>query len=153
MPTEYRNLLERKKQEQTSEEKKCEHSSKKIEEPQVEDLEDTVLDEETIQKRRLKLDKLRGFMKYKRKTDSYRDPERRVKDWDEINHRLSRSELHTQAARCMDCGVPYCQTETGCPIGNVIPKWNELVFKDDWREALVRLLMTNNFPEFTGRVW
>lgn len=152
MPTEYRLLLERRKQEQNTE-KKCEHTAKKTQEPQVEDVEDAVLDEETIQKRRLKLDKLRGFMKYKRKTDAYRDAKRRASDWDEINNRLSRSELHTQAARCMDCGVPFCQTETGCPIGNIIPKWNELVFKDNWREALDRLLMTNNFPEFTGRVW
>lgn len=149
MPIEYRNLLEKKKNE-TKEIKKCEQH---IAEPQVEDVEDAVLDEETIQARRKKLDKLRGFMKYKRKTDPYRDPKKRSNDWKEINHRLSRQELHVQAARCMDCGVPYCQTETGCPIGNVIPKWNELVFKDNWRDALDRLLMTNNFPEFTGRVW
>lgn len=152
MPVEYRNLLEKKKLEQvaTEEPKKCKHPTK---EPEVEDVEDAVLDEETIQKRRLKLDKLRGFMKYKRKTDPYRDPKKRTHDWDEINHRLSKQELHTQAARCMDCGVPYCQTETGCPIGNVIPKWNELVFKDSWKDALDRLLLTNNFPDFTGRVW
>ncbi|KAI8091565.1 hypothetical protein BDF21DRAFT_490308 [Thamnidium elegans] len=151
MPVEYRNLLEKKKLQQvtTEEPKKCKHPTK---EPAVEDVEDAVLDEETIQRRRLKLDKLRGFMKYKRKTDPYRDPKKRTHDWDEINHRLSKQELYTQAARCMDCGVPYCQTETGCPIGNVIPKWNELVFKDNWKDALDRLLMTNNFPDFTGRV-
>lgn len=156
MPTEYRNLIERKRQEKQDVKnpaENCEHKSTKTEEPLVEDLEDTVLDEETVQKRREKLDKLRGFMKYKRKTDIYRDAKKRTSDWEEINHRLGRSELHTQAARCMDCGVPYCQTETGCPIGNIIPKWNELVFKDNWKDALDRLLMTNNFPEFTGRVW
>ncbi|KAF9323626.1 glutamate synthase [NADH], partial [Linnemannia elongata] len=61
--------------------------------------------------------------------------------------------LQVQAARCMDCGVPFCQSNaTGCPIGNIIPKWNDLVFKNQWEEALNRLLMTNNFPEFTGRV-
>ena len=153
LPTEYRKLLEAKQkngEHKAPEVEECSHSSG---EPQVEDVEDAVLDEETIKQRRLKLDKLKGFMKYKRKTDPYRDPKTRANDWDEINYRLSRSELHTQAARCMDCGVPYCQTDTGCPIGNVIPKWNELVFKDDWREALDRLMMTNNFPEFTGRVW
>jgi glutamate synthase (NADPH/NADH) len=52
----------------------------------------------------------------------------------------------------MDCGVPFCQSDTGCPIGNIIPKWNELVYKDNWKDALDRLVMTNNFPEFTGRV-
>lgn len=151
MPTEYRNLLEKNNESKKEAKKTCEQHN--VAEPQVEDVEDAVLDEETILERRSKLDKLRGFMKYKRKTDPYRDPKKRSNDWNEINHRLSRQELHVQAARCMDCGVPYCQTETGCPIGNVIPKWNELVFKDTWKDALDRLLMTNNFPEFTGRVW
>lgn len=151
MPTEYRNLLEKNSESKKEAKKTCEQHT--VAEPQVEDVEDAVLDEETILERRSKLDKLRGFMKYKRKTDPYRDAKKRSNDWNEINHRLSRQELHVQAARCMDCGVPYCQTETGCPIGNVIPKWNELVFKDTWKDALDRLLMTNNFPEFTGRVW
>lgn len=61
--------------------------------------------------------------------------------------------LHTQSARCMECGTPFChQTNTGCPLGNKIPEWNDLVHKGRWREALDRLLETNNFPEFTGRV-
>jgi glutamate synthase (NADPH/NADH) len=151
MPTEYRLLLERQRKQQPVETEP--EALEKKNEPQVEDVEDVVLDEDEIQKRRHKLDKLRGFMKYKRKTDPYRDAKERAGDWDEINHRLSKQELHVQGARCMDCGVPYCQTETGCPIGNVIPKWNEFVFKDSWRDALDRLQMTNNFPEFTGRVW
>ncbi|CAG8789473.1 7190_t:CDS:2, partial [Racocetra fulgida] len=73
-------------------------------------------------------------------------------DWKEINARLSDAQLKVQAARCMDCGVPFCQSDTGCPIGNIIPKWNDLVFKNQWLDALNRLMMTNNFPEFTGRV-
>lgn len=155
MPTEYRRLLEKQKAEKLAAtapaKEECTKVHKKAE-PQVEDLEDSVLDEEAILARRAKLDKVRGFMKYKRKTDSYRNSKKRVGDWDEINNRLTRTELHEQAARCMDCGVPFCQSDTGCPIGNIIPKWNELVYKDNWKEALDRLLMTNNFPEFTGRV-
>ncbi|KAG0170152.1 glutamate synthase [NADH] [Apophysomyces sp. BC1034] len=148
MPIEYRHLLEQQRHQPLRQLP----SAHKAPEPVVEDVEDSVLDEETIQARRAKLDKLRGFMKYRRRLDPYRHPKVRVKDWDEINHRLSRAQLHEQAARCMDCGVPFCQSETGCPIGNVIPKWNELVYKDEWRQALNRLLLTNNFPEFTGRV-
>lgn len=98
------------------------------------------------------LDKLNGFKKYKRKTDEYRDPEIRIKDFEEINHRLKPNELRVQGARCMDCGVPFCQSETGCPVSNIIPKWNELVYQNQWRQAWERLSMTNNFPEFTGRV-
>ncbi|KAG8952645.1 glutamate synthase [NADH] [Tulasnella sp. 424] len=99
-----------------------------------------------------KLDKTRGFMKYKRLNEPYRPPRKRVKDWQEISTRLTEDELKYQTARCMDCGVPFCQSDTGCPISNVIPKWNDLVFKGQWRDALNRLLLTNNFPEFTGRV-
>ena len=99
-----------------------------------------------------KLDKTRGFMKYNRLGEAYRPPRKRVKDWKELSIRLTDTELTVQAARCMDCGVPFCQSDTGCPISNVIPKWNDLVFKGQWQDALNRLLMTNNFPEFTGRV-
>ncbi|KAI8331792.1 hypothetical protein EDC96DRAFT_31290 [Choanephora cucurbitarum] len=155
MPTEFRALLEKQRAEKlaaiTPAKKECEKAHQKAE-PQVEDLEDSVLSEEAILARRAKLDKVRGFKKYKRKTDPYRDAKKRGSDWDEVNVRLSRPELHEQAARCMDCGVPFCQSDTGCPIGNIIPKWNELVYKDNWKEALDRLMMTNNFPEFTGRV-
>ncbi|ORX52488.1 glutamate synthase [Hesseltinella vesiculosa] len=150
MPIEYRHLLETQRAtaqapaKQTAPAKKpCTH---------IEDVEDSLLSEQEIQARRARLDKLRGFMKYKRKTDPYRPAASRVNDWKELNKRLSRPELHVQAARCMDCGVPMCQSDSGCPIGNIIPKWNELVYKDDWKDALDRLLMTNNFPEFTGRV-
>ena len=98
------------------------------------------------------LDKTRGFMKYTRRAEKYRKAETRIKDWGELSSRLTEDELKYQSARCMDCGVPFCQSDTGCPISNIIPKWNELVFQNQWQDALNRLLMTNNFPEFTGRV-
>ncbi|KAJ5518460.1 Glutamate synthase central-N [Penicillium expansum] len=117
------------------------------------DIEDSISDSKTEKKRSaLILDKTRGFMKYSRRSEKYRSATTRTRDWGEISHRLSEDELKYQAARCMDCGVPFCQSDTGCPISNIIPKWNELVFAAQWQDALNRLLMTNNFPEFTGRV-
>lgn len=91
-------------------------------------------------------------MKYKRRNEKYRDAKARTKDWNEMTSRLTKEELKYETARCMDCGVPFCTSDTGCPISNVIPKWNELVFNDRWYDALQRLMMTNNFPEFTGRI-
>ena len=100
-----------------------------------------------------KLDKIRGFMKYKRIKGYYREPTVRMADWNEIfDQKLIRDNVKVQATRCMDCGVPLCQTSYGCPLGNIIPRWNDLVHKDDWKEAIFQLLQTNNFPEFTGRV-
>ncbi|KAJ2882463.1 glutamate synthase [NADH] [Coemansia aciculifera] len=117
------------------------------------DIEDALVDESLLSDRVQKLDKLRGFAKYRRRGDKYRNAKRRANDWDEISTRQTKSQLQVQAARCIDCGIPFCQSDTdGCPIGNVIPKWNELVFKDQWRDAFDRLMATNNFPEFTGRV-
>lgn len=104
------------------------------------------------EKSSLVLDKTRGFMKYNRRSEKYRGAKTRTKDWAELSSRLSEDELKYQSARCMDCGVPFCQSDTGCPISNIIPQWNQLVFQDQWKDALNRLLMTNNFPEFTGRV-
>lgn len=124
----------------------------KAAEPQIVDVEDAMIDESTTKERLAKLDKTRGFMKYKRLNEAYRPPRKRVKDWKEISGRLSNGELKYQSARCMDCGIPFCQSDTGCPIANVIPKWNTMVFEDRWLDALNRLLKTNNFPEFTGRV-
>jgi len=96
---------------------------------------------------------MRGFINYNRITDPYRDPLERVFDWNEINSSGHDDiERTIQAARCMDCGTPFCQTHTGCPVNNLIPEWNELVYKGQWREAIDRLHKTNNFPEFTGRV-
>ncbi|XP_025097686.1 putative glutamate synthase [NADPH] isoform X1 [Pomacea canaliculata] len=121
----------------------------------VVDIEETVPDTtqelEHIDKKNL--DKTRGFVKYKRATYQYRNAKERENDWGEIyNHKIVREGLRVQAARCMDCGVPFCQSLYGCPLSNLIPKWNDLVFKKQWREALDNLHQTNNFPEFTGRV-
>ncbi|GLI72445.1 glutamate synthase [NADH] [Penicillium ochrochloron] len=117
------------------------------------DIEDSISNEKAEKKRSaLILDKTRGFMKYSRRSEKYRNPSTRTRDWAELSNRLSEDELKYQSARCMDCGVPFCQSDTGCPISNIIPKWNELVFQNQWQDALNRLLMTNNFPEFTGRV-
>ena len=117
------------------------------------DIEESVQDSKAEKKRSaLVLDKTRGFMKYQRRAEKYRNVKTRTRDWAELNTRLNEDELKYQTARCMDCGVPFCQSDTGCPISNIIPKWNELVFQNQWKDALNRLMMTNNFPEFTGRV-
>lgn len=97
----------------------------------------------------------RAFIDFNRQTDPYRPPLERLKDWNEINtspEERDPLERTVQAARCMDCGTPFCQTNTGCPVHNLIPEWNELVYRGQWREAIDRLHKTNNFPEFTGRV-
>ncbi|XP_022890356.1 glutamate synthase 1 [NADH], chloroplastic isoform X1 [Olea europaea var. sylvestris] len=98
--------------------------------------------------------KHRGFVAYERESISYRDPNIRMNDWKEVMEELKPGPLlKTQSARCMDCGTPFCHQEhSGCPLGNKIPEFNELVYQNRWREALDRLLETNNFPEFTGRV-
>ena len=118
----------------------------------LQDIEETIGDNAAEKKKALVLDKTSGFKKYKRRHEKYRNAKTRTKDWAELSSRLDEDELKYQSARCMDCGVPFCQSDTGCPISNIIPKWNELVFQNQWRDALNRLLMTNNFPEFTGRV-
>jgi NAD(P)H-dependent glutamate synthase small subunit len=92
-----------------------------------------------------------GFKEYERKAVPYRDPALRILDYGEIFTEPPEEHLRTQGARCMDCGVPFCQSATGCPIDNLIPEWNDLVYQNRWREALDRLHKTNNFPEFTGR--
>eukprot|EP01051_Picozoa_sp_SAG22_P003293 SAG22_NODE_159_length_16948_cov_14.480503_1_plen_321_part_00 len=97
-------------------------------------------------------DKTKGFMRYTRVNAPYRDATERSKDWGEIMDVPTPLHLQTQAARCMDCGTPFCQSATGCPIGNVIPKFNDLVYRHQWRTAWEQLTLTNNFPEFTGRV-
>jgi len=122
-------------------------------EPTVIDLEDSMVDGETEKKRALApLDKVRGFLKQARLSEKYRPASKRTKDFKELSSRLSENELKSQASRCMDCGVPFCQSDTGCPISNVIPKWNDLVFKGQWQEAYEKLMSTNNLPEITGRV-
>ena len=96
--------------------------------------------------------KTTGFMEYARASAPYRDANDRLRDFREIYTGHDDAELARQGARCMDCGVPFCQSNDGCPIHNLIPEWNDLVYRDQWREALDRLHKTNNFPEFTGRV-
>lgn len=98
--------------------------------------------------------KHQGFIAYEREGVQYRDPNIRMNDWKEVMEESKPGPLlKTQSARCMDCGTPFCHQEnSGCPLGNKIPEFNELVYQNRWREALDRLLETNNFPEFTGRV-
>src|SRR5262245_13713989 len=100
-----------------------------------------------------------GFMEYPRELPMAETPAQRVRHWREIHENADTQKLQVQGARCMDCGVPFCHTGTliggmaaGCPINNLIPEWNDLVYRGLWREAYERLAKTNNFPEFTGRV-
>lgn len=100
-----------------------------------------------------------GFIEYDRIPSPVRDPLTRTRDWNEYNLPMPVADLQIQAARCMDCGVPFCHTGeeikngvSGCPLHNLIPEWNDAVYRGEWREALDLLLKTNNFPEFTGRV-
>jgi glutamate synthase (NADPH/NADH) small chain len=94
--------------------------------------------------------KITGFMEYPRELPMRRPPAERVNDWFEIYRDFSQEKVRTQGARCMDCGIPFCHT--GCPVNNLIPDWNDLVYEGRWKEALQRLHATNNFPEFTGRI-
>jgi glutamate synthase (NADPH/NADH) small chain len=103
--------------------------------------------------------KTTGFLEYKRETPEERDPQTRLNDWQEFQLSMPKEKLQKQGARCMDCATPYCHlgvefnaTSFGCPLHNLIPEWNDLVYRGQWKEALQRLLKTNNFPEFTGRV-
>jgi glutamate synthase (NADPH/NADH) small chain len=93
-----------------------------------------------------------GFMEYQRLAMPTRSPDVRLQDFYEIYERHDDATLQQQGARCMDCGVAFCQSDTGCPIDNLIPEWNDLVYHDRWEEAYHRLVKTNNFPEFTGRI-
>ncbi len=100
-----------------------------------------------------------GFIDYLRELPVDRTPAERVRDWNEFHHHMEEAKLRQQGARCMDCGIPFCHTGTlisgmaaGCPIHNLIPEWNDLVYRGLWKEALERLHKTNNFPDFTGRV-
>ncbi|SEN11402.1 glutamate synthase subunit beta [Lihuaxuella thermophila] len=103
--------------------------------------------------------KATGFIEYKREVPKERDPLARLQDWEEHYLPFPEEKLRKQGARCMDCGTPFCHTgielngmASGCPLYNLIPEWNDLVYRGRWKEALDRLLSTNNFPEFTGRV-
>ena len=91
-----------------------------------------------------------GFLKHDRTTPTRRPVDVRIRDWKEVYEDFPEDALRDQAARCMDCGIPFCHN--GCPLGNLIPEWNDLVYRDNWQEAGERLHATNNFPEFTGRL-
>ncbi len=100
-----------------------------------------------------------GFKEFTRQTPGEREPLLRILDWNEFHEHMPVEDLQQQGARCMDCGVPFCHTggimanmAAGCPVNNLIPEWNDLVYNGRWRDALDRLHLTNNFPEFTGRV-
>src|SRR2546421_5174329 len=100
-----------------------------------------------------------GFIEYLRELPLDRSAIERIRDWNEFHFHMEDGKLREQGARCMDCGIPFCHTGTllsgmasGCPIHNLIPEWNDLVYRGLWKEALHRLLKTNNFPDFTGRV-
>ncbi len=94
--------------------------------------------------------KITGFLEHQRETPARRNPAERIKDWFEIYQPFPEESSKAQGARCMDCGVPFCHT--GCPLNNLIPDWNDLVYRGRWREAIRELHATNNFPEFTGRL-
>jgi len=94
--------------------------------------------------------KITGFMEFERLHETAEAPQERVKHWREFVHNLNDEQAAVQGARCMDCGTPFCMS--GCPISNIIPDWNDLVYQRDWKQALETLHSTNNFPEFTGRV-
>src|SRR3954454_1398430 len=94
--------------------------------------------------------KATGFLEIQRQKPSYRQVADRIHDWREVTLPYDAPVLKDQAARCMDCGIPFCHE--GCPLGNLIPDWNDLIYRDRWRAAIDRLHATNNFPEFTGRL-
>ena len=93
-----------------------------------------------------------AFKEIARDSAPYREITVRLQDYDELYTDRDEDRLHSQSARCMDCGIPFCQSNDGCPVSNLIPEWNDLVYEDRWEDALERLHHTNNFPEFTGRV-
>src|SRR3989339_993006 len=92
-----------------------------------------------------------GFLKYHRRDPGYRKPEERIKDYEPVELQFNDSEIRGQSARCMDCGTPFCHG-CGCPLSNIIPEMNDLVYNGRWKEALEVLLSTSNFPEFTARI-
>ena len=91
-----------------------------------------------------------GFLKWHREGPSRRPVPVRLRDWKEVYEPFDAEALNRQAGRCMDCGIPFCNN--GCPLGNLIPDWNDLVYRGHWQDAIDRLHATNNFPEFTGRI-
>lgn len=146
MPIDYRKVLQKMKEQTKTQEEEVKKMKKaiQIQEMKIQDIEEVI--PKGLQA------KIVGFKTYKRKSEDYRDEKKRMFDFDEIYTSHPEGERTKQASRCMDCGVPFCQSGTGCPIGNLIPEWNALVYAGKWKDAFHRLLQTNNFPEFTGRV-
>jgi len=93
--------------------------------------------------------KITGFLEFKRKTEAYKPVDHRLENYNEFTEKLDESEIKDQGARCMDCGIPFCHS--GCPLGNLIPDFNDAVYQGKWQKAAEILHGTNNFPEFTGR--
>src|SRR3989338_11710386 len=94
--------------------------------------------------------KITGFLEEERELPADRPVQERIKDWENVHTKFPESLLRKQAGRCMDCAIPFCHK--GCPLGNIIPDWNDFGYRNRWKEALTSLLSTNNFPEFTGRI-
>ncbi|XP_010913556.1 glutamate synthase 1 [NADH], chloroplastic [Elaeis guineensis] len=164
-PRDYKRVLQNLKAEQAAKEAEAQEEKELMEKDAFEELkklaaaslnDKKVEDSKPIERPTQVPDavKHRGFLAYERESISYRDPNARINDWEEVAVESKPGPLlKTQSARCMDCGTPFCHQEnSGCPLGNKIPEFNELVHQNRWREALDRLLETNNFPEFTGRV-
>ncbi|MFQ5716985.1 MAG: glutamate synthase, partial [Nitrospinales bacterium] len=95
---------------------------------------------------------VKGFMEIGRELPPTRPVAERLKDYKECYADMPEEKFREQGARCMDCGAPFCQSDDGCPLGNLIPDWNDMVYRGRWKEALALMLKTNNFPEFTGRI-
>ena len=100
-----------------------------------------------------------GFLEIERQVSKAVEPKKRIQNFNEFHKHLSKDDQACQGARCMDCGVPFCQSGrelegavSGCPLNNLIPEWNDLIYHNNYKQALARLLKTNNFPEFTARV-
>jgi glutamate synthase (NADPH/NADH) len=164
-PRDYKKVMEANKAKDVMNAEEATLKAKKIDDAfaqlkQMSSAADRVLENNVVVSRPTQLDKpskVRGFVEYEREALGYRDATTRLKDWKEVHRHdpadVTKPLLSTQSARCMDCGTPFChQTNTGCPLGNKIPEWNELVHQGRWKDALDRLHETNNFPEFTGRV-
>src|SRR6185369_2126956 len=101
-------------------------------------------------KRRRSMGKVTGFLEYERLQEAAEDKDARKRHYREFVVHLTDEQAKQQGARCMDCGTPFCMS--GCPVNNIIPDWNDLVYRQDWKQAIATLHSTNNFPEFTGRV-
>jgi len=124
--------------------------------PDIEDMENIMGRPNVVDPKDIDMKGARGFIKYSRAEMNKRDVTDRAQDFVEIHDHKDTDQVRTQAARCMDCGTPFCHQSvtirSGCPLGNLIPEWNDLVKRGDWHQAFQRLRQTNNFPEFTGRV-